>query len=114
MANRTLMTALLVLATPHVGSTHAAGICDDALRAARNSVATYAEERPFPIQCNWNYMFALEDKMIKLGDLTNRRSSKHFHDQIDADAIRRAQRRVALPQTGIVDEALFIAYMSLS
>jgi hypothetical protein len=58
-------------------------------------------------------VFAIEDKMLRLGDLESRRKPEAYHDQIDPDAIRRAQRRVGLPETGLLDLSLFTYYMSL-
>jgi len=111
-ANRPLLI-VAALAASGTGQVQAAGICGGALEAARNATGPYAEDRPFPVQCNWNYIFALEEKMIRLGDLTRRRSAREFDDQIDAAAVKRAQVRVGLSQTGIVDVALFVTYMSL-
>ena len=113
MPNRStiLLMLVLLLALPS-GSASAAGICNDALHAVRDSTAPSAEGRPFPIQCNWNYMFALEEKMLRLGDVDKRRPPEAYDDQIDPIAIKRAQRRVGAPQTGIVDLTFFVTYMS--
>jgi len=115
MASRALQLSTL-LAAAHlaiVAPASGAGICDTALQDARDSKQTYAEDRPFPLVCNWNYIFALERQMIRLGDLDHKRAADAYHEQIDREAIKRAQRRVQLPETGVADPRLFVLYMSL-
>lgn len=114
IANRIVTLPILaLLAGLSTVQADAAGICTGALRAVQNSDATAAEERPFPIQCNWNYIFALEDKMLRLGDLKRPRPPEAYDHQIDSVAVKLAQRRVGLPETGVVDTAFFVSYMSL-
>jgi len=88
-------------------------VCSNAIERARETHPQAAEEVSFPIECNWNYMFALEAKMLHLGDLAKPRSAPDFDNQIDPVAVKRAQRRVQLKETGLVDWALLAAYLSL-
>lgn len=115
MANKVqLLSAVLAVAhLAAVAPASGAGICDTALRDARNSKQDYAEDRPFPLVCNWNYIFALERQMIRLGDLDHLRPADAYHEQIDPAAVKRAQHRVQLRETGVADPRLFVLYMSL-
>lgn len=89
-----------------------AGPCSDAILATQMSPAESAQAKVFPIVCNWNYIAALERKMVALGDAHDFRTMKQYHDPIAPDFVRNAQRRVDLPETGVVDFELFVAYMT--
>lgn len=58
-------------------------------------------------------MFAFERKLLDLGDLKTPRTAREFHDPIDPVAIRAAQSRLGMAQTGILSMELFINYMQI-
>ena len=100
---------LLLCSATHVQ----AGPCSDALDAILKSDTDFASERPYPILCNWNLVFAFERKLLDLGDLETPRTAKEFHDPIDPEAIRAAQARLGMVQTGVLSMDLFINYMQI-
>lgn len=108
LLQRTALLVLLYFATPVQ-----AGPCSDALNAILNSNTDFASERPYPILCNWNLVFAFERKLLELGDLETPRTAKEFHDPIDPEAVRAAQEKVGMAQTGVLSMELFINYMQI-
>lgn len=89
------------------------GPCTEARILLQQSKSDYAHQKTYPIGCNWNYVAALEQKMILLGDLKKKRSNKNYHNAIDKNAVKKAESRVQLEQTGIVSIELFEKYMSI-
>lgn len=112
LSNNVFSCATLFLLS--VASTEAmAGPCRDALVPINSASVNFAHEKLYPLACNWTLIGAFERKMVEMGDLKHGQQRGLYHKRPLSVAVKKAQRRLNLEETGKISLRLFQNYMSL-